>query len=210
MPIGFFVPTVLRIACLLRTGTLPSRWEWMTHFCCEGLIAGVWLAYLFVERPLAFEKLRTPSKWVTLTILFVLFGFSLWEPRDLSISIFVYTIRAIGFAACVRTLYDFEWHPEHAAGKFCVQAICGIALCSYSIYLTHTTGFRCFWRLMNNFLRGFVKWAAIPAETLVAGVLFYFIFERTAIVTRDWFEPFGTFSLEKTSNLSSSIEGSRA
>ena len=64
LPIVFFLPLVLRVTTFFALGRMPFEWYWMTHFRCDGLIAGLWLAYLFVDRRKTFDALKRPSVWL--------------------------------------------------------------------------------------------------------------------------------------------------
>ena len=62
----------------------------------------------------------------------------------------------------------------------------GVALCSYSVYLTHTTFDPV---IRNNLLgawhRSAAKSLVVLSATFLLGVVFYFLVERPTIISRD-------------------------
>jgi peptidoglycan/LPS O-acetylase OafA/YrhL len=101
---------------------------------------------------------------------------------------FVNTLYAVGYGAWVRYLYDIRWTPVSSPGRFMRWSAQGIALCSYSIYLTHTT----FDPAIRNHVlgsvhRGLAKSLVVLSCTFVLGVVFYFLVERPTIISRDRF-----------------------
>jgi peptidoglycan/LPS O-acetylase OafA/YrhL len=187
LPAAFFVPTLLRGMTLLHDGTLPADWYWMTHFHCEGLIAGVWLAYLYVDEPATFSALKRPATWLLPVAPIVLFVLPLWTSRTLAVNMFVFTVLALGYAAWLRVLYDLKWDPRSLVGRCVQHAVRGLALCSYSIYLTHTTLFEPLREWTGAWPRGMLRTSAVLAGALFGGIVFYLLIERTAILTRDRF-----------------------
>ncbi len=87
LPLAFLTPLALRLATLVLTGDLPAGWFWMTHLHCEGLIAGVWLAYVKVEQPTMFAQLRRPAMWLTPLIPVLLTILPLWTSRGLAVNV---------------------------------------------------------------------------------------------------------------------------
>ncbi len=185
LPVAFWIPFLLRLGTLAATGTLPPDWYWMTHFHCEGLIAGLWIAYLFVERPDLFLALRKPAQWGLLIIPITLGILPMWTTRGLWVNIWVFTVLALGYAAWLRALYDFKWEPASASSRLVYKTITGAALCSYSVYLVHVLFFDIVRLQVDPWPRGLLKTGFILTTTALAGILFYFLFERTSIITRD-------------------------
>jgi peptidoglycan/LPS O-acetylase OafA/YrhL len=190
LPIAFFVPLVLRVGTFLALGSMPFEWYRMTHFHCEGLVAGVWLAYLFVDRRRIFDALKRPSAWLLPLTPIMLILAPKWHGHESDVNFYIvgFTFEALAFAALVRFLYDFQWQPQRWAGQIIQRSIRGLALCSYSIYLTHLALLTLFGSL------GFIM--ALPhvlgtlarfVGTLLLGAAFYLLVERPAIVTRDRF-----------------------
>lgn len=186
LPIAFFVPMILRLVTLEILEPLPAQWFWFTHLHCDGLIAGVWLGYLFVEDHAAFERLKKPAKWLLLVSPLMMVVLPIWDPRPPVMDMLVNTIYAIGYAAWVRYLFDMRWDPVTSVGKRVRSATVGLALCSYSIYLTHTTFDPV---IRNNILgawqRSVGKSLVVLSLTLLLGVIFYFMIERPTILSRD-------------------------
>lgn len=186
LPVAFFVPIALRFVTLAIYKPLPSQWYWFTHLHCDGLIAGVWLAYLFIEDRATFQRLKTPAKWLLPVSPFMVMLLPVWDPRPLAMDMFVNTIYAVGYAAWVRYLYDMRWMPVTSVGKLLRSATVGVALCSYSVYLTHTTFDPV---IRNNILgawhRSAAKSLVVLSLTFLFGVLFYFLVERPTIISRD-------------------------
>jgi peptidoglycan/LPS O-acetylase OafA/YrhL len=191
LPIMFFVPTVLRITFLEILRLSPHDWYFMTHFHCDGLIAGLWLAYLFVERPEVFAALRRPAMWISPIIPIALAVMPVCPPKYAFIfGIYWFAILAIGFSGWLRWAYDFRWQPSNVPARLVHQAIVGLALCSYSVYLTHTTVDVLIRSWMVHWHRGVIKSSVAMLATLAVGVLFYFLFERPAILIRDRIEAY--------------------
>ena len=191
LPIMFFVPTLLRITFLQLLGLSPSEWYYMTHFHCDGLIAGLWLAYLFVERPDVFAALRKPAVWISPIIPIALGVMPLCSPKYAYIfSIYWYAVIAVGFSGWLLWAYDLHWWPSNAPARLVCQAIQGLALCSYSVYLTHTTIDVLIRSWLIHWPRGIVKTSLVMLVTFAVGVLFYFLFERPAILIRDRIEAY--------------------
>lgn len=70
-------------------------------------------------------------------------------------------------------------------GRLLHFGVSGTALCSYSIYLTHTTFDPVVRHLMENSHRGITKSVIVMTVTWIGGIVFYFLAERPAIISRD-------------------------
>jgi peptidoglycan/LPS O-acetylase OafA/YrhL len=187
LPILFLTPLALRLATYGIEGrNMPSQWYWMTHLHCEGLIAGVWMSYLLVfDRP-SFDNLKRQSRWL-LPIPFVLvIALPCWNSQPMLFDLLINTLYALGFAAWLRHLYELKWNPVTHVGRLTRWCVSGTALCSYSIYLTHTTFDP--WirmRLTPLLTRGGLRTLFVLSATWSVGVIFYFLVERPTIITRD-------------------------
>jgi hypothetical protein len=97
------------------------------------------------------------------------------------------TLYALGFAAWLRHLYELRWYPVASAGRLIRSCVSGTALCSYSVYLTHTIidpWLRM--RLAPILTRGAGRSLMIVlSATWLVGVMFYFLIDRPTIITRD-------------------------
>ena len=185
LPIAFFVPTILRFGMIAVDRNLPAQWFWFSHLHCEGLIAGVWLAYLFVDDRAAFERLKTPAKWL-LPVCPMLLLIPLWSPRPLAIDMLLNTLFALGYAGWLRYLYDMTWDPKTSWARMAKSAVVGTALCSYSVYLTHATvGPLIRNRFLGDWHRSAAKSLLVLSLTFLIGVIFYFLVERPTIISRD-------------------------
>jgi len=185
LPIFFFVPLALRLGTYWIEGSMPSQWYLMTHLHCEGLIGGVWMSYLSVfDRP-KFENLKRQSRWF-LPIPVVLLMLSYWNSRPMLFDLLVNTLYALGFMAWLRHLYELRWDPTTRAGRLIHRCVSGTALCSYSIYLTHTT-FDPWLRMKLEpvLMRGPIRSLIVLSATWFVGVIFYFLIEQPTIITRD-------------------------
>lgn len=186
LPGLFFVPLMLRIATYLISGGMPAQWYWLTHLHFEGLIAGVWLAYLTVADQPLFDKLKKPAKLLLPLCPLLVIMLPIWNPRPMMADLLLFTIYAIGYAAWVRYLYDLEWTPQSQAGRWIRSGIVGAALCSYSIYLTHTILDPLIRKvLLGSWNRGVAKSIVVLTMTWLGGVIFYYIIERPTIISRD-------------------------
>jgi peptidoglycan/LPS O-acetylase OafA/YrhL len=192
LPVLFFVPLVLRLGTYWIHGGQTKMWAWNTHLHFEGLIAGVWLSYLLVfDRP-AFDGLKRPFRWLLPLpigmILFLTYFSNVPSPAAIFfIDIFRWTVFALGFAACLRLSYDLSWEPVSRAGKFVRWCVVGMALCSYSVYLTHDIVSPPLRMLINRVMltRGVIRTLITLPAIWMLGVVFYLLVERPTIITRD-------------------------
>jgi peptidoglycan/LPS O-acetylase OafA/YrhL len=178
------VPQALRTAAVVGGG-LPVNWYWRTHLHCEGLILGVWLAYLFVDRQDLWVKLRRPSMPLAVIPVAILVYQNFVPEQPIPFRATVFLLYAVGYAAWLRLLYDVRWNPVGGPARLLKSTVHGIALASYSIYLVHTLLFTDVRMLIDDWPRGVAKSATILACTLVVSVAFYFAVERPTIVLRD-------------------------
>ena len=187
LPVAFFIPTLFRLGWMWHVGGLshmPHEWYRMSQFHCDGLIAGVYLAYLIVERPEWFQRVRRPA----LILAPLAFLVAIVTPFLQGTILFESTqslVVAIGFASWLRLAYEISWNPASVAGRLVQKIVRGIALASYSIYLLHTVGMSDLHILLHSWHRGAARSLFILSTTLVVCIVFYFIFERTSIRTRD-------------------------
>ncbi len=184
LPLLALAPQFLRTFAAL-TGGLPEHWYWRTHLHCEGLILGVWLAYVFVDRRELWQRLRLPAMTLAAIPVAILIYQNLVLVQPLAFQAMVFLLYAIGYAAWLRLLYDVRWSPMAAAGRWLKGAIQGLALASYSIYLVHTAVFTDVRVLAVGWARGPAKTVAILLAALLVSVVFYYAVERPAIVLRD-------------------------
>src|SRR5271154_3539227 len=124
--------------------------------------------------------------WISPVIPIALAVMPLCSPRySFIFGIYWYAIIAIGFSGWLIWAYDLQWRPSTNAARLVHRAIQGLALCSYSVYLTHTTIDVLIRSWMNHWHRGVVKTVLVMLVTFAVGVVFYFLFERPAILIRD-------------------------
>jgi peptidoglycan/LPS O-acetylase OafA/YrhL len=185
LPVAFLTPLALRVGTLALLDDLPSGWFWMTHFHCEGLIAGVWLAYVKVEQPEKFVQLRRPALWLTPLIPVLLMILPMWTSRGPAVNVWVFTLLAIGYTAWVRVLLDVRWSPERWWERLAITGVQTMAISSYSIYLVHSLAFAVIREMIDHWPRGILKTGCILSGALVAAGLFYFLFERTTLMLRE-------------------------
>ncbi|MEI6234862.1 MAG: acyltransferase [Planctomycetota bacterium] len=185
LPVAFIAPLVLRGATVLFTGALPTDWYWMTHFHCEGLIAGVWLAYTFVTAPTDFQRLSKPARWLLPLVPVLMLILSLWDTRGPGVNMFIFTLLAIGYTAWVRFLYDVQMPAPSRIGRVIHRVVEFIALSSYSLYLTHTTAFGPLRLAFSGLSRGWVRSGLVLSAAFAIGVVFYFGVERLSLKIRD-------------------------
>jgi peptidoglycan/LPS O-acetylase OafA/YrhL len=191
LPIMFIIPTLLRVSLIEVMRLSPRDWYYMTHFHCDGLISGLWLAYLFVERPDVFASLRKPAIWISFMIPIAMAVKPLCSPQLAFVfDMYWYAIIAIGFSGWLRWGYDLHLQPSSAPVRLLHQAIQGLALCSYSVYLTHTTIDVLVRSWLVHWHRGVIKTGLVMLVTFAVSVVFYFLFERPAILIRDRIEAY--------------------
>ena len=186
LPVLFFAPLAIRLGTYWTEGAMPSQWYWMTHLHCEGLIAGVWISYLLVFDQPSFDRLKKQSRWFLPLPLALVVVLPCWNSRPMSFDLLINTLYALGFAAWLRHLYELKWNPVTHVGRLTRWCVSGTALCSYSIYLTHTTFDP--WlrmRLTPLLTRGGIRSLIVLSATWSVGVIFYFLIERPTIITRD-------------------------
>jgi peptidoglycan/LPS O-acetylase OafA/YrhL len=184
LPMLALVPQILRMAAVLGGG-LPPNWYWRTHLHCEGLILGVWLAYVFVDRVELWRRLRSPALSLAAIPVAILVYQNLVPEQPLAFRATVFLLYAVGYAAWLRLLYDVKWSPVSALGRSLKTLVHAIALASYSIYLVHTLLFTDVRLLIDGWPRGAVKTGTILGLTLVGSTAFYFAVERPTILLRD-------------------------
>jgi peptidoglycan/LPS O-acetylase OafA/YrhL len=184
LPLLALVPQILRIVAII-CGGLPSNWYWRTHFHCEGLILGVWLACLFVDRPELWQRLRVAAEVLAvLPIALLIYQFRTPE-QPAAFRAVVFLLYAIGYAGWLRLAYDLRFDPTHFGGRLLKRTVQGLALASYSIYLVHTLLLTDLRVLLDGMARGPAKSALILLGTLVFAIAFYFAIERPTILLRD-------------------------
>jgi peptidoglycan/LPS O-acetylase OafA/YrhL len=190
LPAAFLAPTLLRISTITYLGGLEPwmahRWYRTMPYHCDGLIVGVYLAYLFVERPQWFALARRPALWCAPLVVVPDIARLFFGDR-LVIEYFEYPVRALGFAAWLQLAYTFSWQPLTFVGRLVERSVRGLALISYSVYLLHVLVLTDLHVLLNNWTRGVAKTSFILSATLMVSTVFYFLIERTSIITRDRF-----------------------
>ena len=185
LPVAFFVPLVLRIGAMATAGHMPAQWYWMTQFHSEALIAGVWLALVYVEHPALFKRLKWPSR---LTLGFapaILFALSEWKQRNDWGYIFIFTVLALAFLAWFRVMHDLKWVPCTRAGELMREGLKFVAVSSYSVYLVHVLFLDNVRRLIDAWPRGVMKSGVILCATYALCIVFYFAIERTTLRVRE-------------------------
>ena len=185
LPIAFFVPLTMRFLSYAFSGALPADWAFLTHFHCEGLIIGVWLAYLNVDHPQLFARIRPAAVWLTPLVPAMLTLIPLWPHRPFAIDLLTPTLYAIGYGAWVRVLYGArEWRGS-TIGAVVARVVRAVALCSYSLYLTHTDISIWARSHLTELHRGPVRSLIVFGAEFAAGAVFYFLLERPSIRIRD-------------------------
>ena len=184
LPLAALVPQLLRTWAFFHGG-LARDWFWMTHFHCEGLILGVFLAYLYVDRPDLWLRLRPMAVVLSAVPVLLLFDLAIRKQSSAQFDSVIFLLWSLGFAGWVRLSYDLQWSPVSAAGVLLKRAIRGLALCSYSVYLIHTLLFSDLRVLLAAWPRGPIKSLTIFVVTLPICVLFYLAVERPTLQLRD-------------------------
>jgi peptidoglycan/LPS O-acetylase OafA/YrhL len=184
LPIIALIPQLLRCILFLNGGFSP-QWYFRSHYCAEGLVLGVWLAYVFVDRPELWLQLRKAAVPLAILPLGSLVFIYLIPVLPGYFQATLSLIYALGFAAWVRLFYDLRWSPATALSRLMKVTIHGLALSSYSIYLVHTLIFTDVRILMVGWPRGATKSSTILISTLLISIIFYFLVERPTIQLRD-------------------------
>jgi peptidoglycan/LPS O-acetylase OafA/YrhL len=184
LPLAALIPETLR-AVLFFNGKFPTEWYFRTQFQAEGLILGVWLAYVIVDRPELWRKLRTPAIPLTILPIGSIAYSYLFMHKAVFFQVSANLIYAIGFAAWLRLLYDLRWNARGALSLLAKSTIHGLALASYSIYLVHTLIFIDVRIILESWSRGAIKSIVILIASMAVSVLFYFLVERPTIQLRD-------------------------
>lgn len=185
LPLAALLPLSLRVGYVLLWGALPRDWYWMTHFHSEGLVLGLFLAYLFVY----YQPLWAKARPVALALSVIPFPLFFWQlsrrPSGTALNVTIFLLWALGFSGWVRVVYDLAWEPVTSAARLIKESIHGLALCSYSVYLVHVLFFSDVRDLLNRWPHGLYKSAFIMSLTFVLSLVFYFLIERPSIITRD-------------------------
>lgn len=183
LPVAAVLPQAFRSYSSWRNGGLAPVW-WETHFHFEGLVMGVLLAYLFVERLDLWIRIRTLAYVLSLLPVVALVEMKI-APGGIFTLHGALLVYALGFAGWVRALYDLRWEPVSRVGRYGKGLIHGLALASYSIYLVHVLFFDGIRGRMLAWPRGPVKSMFIMAVTMLMAGAFYFLVERPTISMRD-------------------------
>ncbi len=163
---------------------MPHEWYLWTPFHCDALIAGVFMAYLYVERPEWFRRTKTGA-WIFAPIfLLEIFVPSLLSGNPLFETVFM-AVEGITCAAWLRLFIDISWSPVSFTGRLIEKTIRAIALASYSIYLLHVLFMSDLHVLLSHWHRGPVRSLFILSVSLALCGVFYFLVERPSIITRD-------------------------
>ena len=185
LPMAFFLPLALRVGVMARLGQMPAQWYWMTHFHSEALIAGVWLAFVQVQKPALFKRLKWPSRLALGVAPAILFALSELKQRNDWGSIFVFTILAIAYLAWFRVMHDLTWRPCTRAGELMREGLKFVAVSSYSVYLVHVLFLDNVRRVIDGWPRGVMKSSVILVVTYALCIGFYFTVERTTLLARE-------------------------
>lgn len=184
LPFCFFIPFILRYLTMLCG--FPPMWFFRTHLHCEGLIAGVYLAYLAIDEPATMIRVQKLAPWFSLLVPVTLFVAPIYHA--MWFQLIAYDLLAISFAACVCCLKDFGWSPGTRSGRAVRWAVQLIALSAYSLYLVHTIVDPVFRGVAANVLhmhRGATRTLFVFAGILVVGELFAYFIERPTILWRN-------------------------
>lgn len=192
LPLLFLVPSVLFLGMIHSVGGIthaPGSWpvlKW-TPFSTQPLIAGVWMAFLYVEKSDWFAYAKRPASLLAVILVPVIFSWPLAGGRTLWLLCTYQPVRAIGFAALLRAIYDLCWDPITQTGRWMKSTIRGTAITSYSIYLLHTLFTESVLRYTLPWPRSLAKSGLIVFWMVIPCLPFYFLFEKPTIVSRDRF-----------------------
>lgn len=184
LPVLALIPQLCRTIDALL-GRMPANWYWRSHLHCEGMVLGVWLAYIFVDRKDLWQRLRAPSYPLALLPIALLLYQFVHPQQPLAFRTTVFLLYAIGYSAWLRLLYDLQWSPASAIARGAKSAVQGLALISYSVYLVHTLLFTDVRVMLDNWQRGPFKSGTILVTTLLCSIVFYLLLERPTILLRD-------------------------
>jgi peptidoglycan/LPS O-acetylase OafA/YrhL len=184
LPVAALAPQCFRTWFLLHQG-LPVNWYWMTNFHCEGLILGVFLAYLYVDHPTLWLRAKPLAYVVAVVPILLLIDLRVHPTNSMKLHGAIFLYWAIGFAGWTRLFYDVRWNPATAVGNLVKNAIHGLALCSYSVYLLHTLFFTDIRAALVRWPRGPAKSMTVFIGSFLVCIVFYFLVERPTIQIRD-------------------------
>jgi peptidoglycan/LPS O-acetylase OafA/YrhL len=186
LPVLFFVPLALRLSTYWIEGAMPIQWYRMTHLTFDYLIVGVWLSYLLeFDRP-AIDRLKRPSRWLLAVLVVNIVVLPWWNSRSMLFDLFFPSLLALGLGALLLQIHDLRWEPVSRIGRLIRWCVVGTALCSYSIYLTHTTLDPLMRAHLQSVLtRGPIRSVIVLSVTWFGGVMFYLLIERPTIISRD-------------------------
>ncbi len=192
LPLLFLAPSFLLLEMIYSVGGIthmPVPWpvlRW-TPFSTQPLIAGVWMAFLYIEKSDWFECAKRPASLLAVILVPVIFSWPSSAGGTLWLICTYSPIKAIGFAALLRVIYDLRWDPVTQRGRWMKSTIRSIAITSYSIYLMHTLFVGSVLRYTLLWPRSLAKSGLIVLCMFIPCLPFYFLFEKPSIVSRDRF-----------------------
>jgi peptidoglycan/LPS O-acetylase OafA/YrhL len=189
LPVAFAVPSLLIYWTIHRMGGIanvptPWFWLWRTQFSSQGLIAGVWMAYLYVEKPGWFKSAKRPSLLLAVVLLPIFFYLT-GQNGGVWLASTNAGFKAIGCAALLRVTYDLSWEPHTWIGRSVAYGVRWTALASYSIYLVHTLFNTAALDYVGAWPRGAAKTGIILILMALPCLPFYYLVERPSIASRD-------------------------
>ncbi len=156
-----------------------------THLRIDGILMGVLLSYIYHFTSWTKRLLTRQKLLFSLSILLILPGFIFSGGSFVMNTIGLTTVN-IGFAILVLLSLNIEEHLEGKLGKylfFPIQILCFIGINSYSIYLWHLNAKG----LIYDNLQLSAELLAVLyiLLSLVLGILFSYLIEKSALKVRD-------------------------
>ena len=189
VPIPVLLPLLLTLAVIARfldpaVESLPSSFSaTATHLRMEGLLLGVWLAFLQAVQSPLWARLRTAAPRYLLPLLLLCLTMPWWDRWSR-----IYLEPTIVSMACGALLIALVERPELAVAR--LAGVRFLALTSYSVYLSHALLINVGILAADRF--GIPRlWVApiLLLLILLTGYLMYRWVECTAISWRDRLVP---------------------
>jgi len=155
-----------------------------THYRADGLAIGVLCSYLAVYRPGLLARMVWPARVAFVPLLLAFLSIAFWSNSAFFAG--AYTVATWTSAAALVAIAGRRAIPLGDT-----RIVRTIALCSYSLYLTHSLALLACLRMLTRFPRMPMAVYRLSecVVVFVVGYLFYLAIERTAIRLRDRLVP---------------------
>ena len=148
----------------------------------DGLLAGVALAVLEVQRPQLWARLALRANACLLAGL-ALLGLAFWLCRD-RVGLAANTVGWPVIAAAMACLVAAGAQPDSWLSRWRVPGAAWLATISYSLYLVHKPVYHLVAQLAGSDFRGYAAFAAYALAALAGGTVLHVLVERPGLALR--------------------------